>query len=334
MGGSKSDPERLDEFAMIARHFAPLSKGEAGALGLLDDGAVLDVPTDQQLIVTTDTLVDGVHFLPDTSAADIATKSLAANVSDLASMGAGAKWIFLNLQLPEKINDDWLAEFAESLKAALAQCSCVLAGGDTVRTPGPLAISITAMGMVDQGRALKRSGAKPGDDIWVSGTLGDAKLGLDLLQGKLNAIEAGHAEFLKRRHLRPIARTGLGQSLGHNALANACIDISDGLVADLGHICVASGVSAVLQMEDVPLSPAARTLGRAGELAALGGGDDYELLFAADAQARATIEALGQSLGLAISRIGEITDEATHSVKVRNSSGAEIAVPDGGWRHF
>lgn len=334
MGGSKPDPERLSEFAMIAKHFAPLSEGEPGALGLLDDAAVLDVPQGQQLVVTADTLISGVHFVENASPGDIAAKALAANVSDLAAMGAGVKWIFLSLSLPKDITDNWLSDFANSLKAGLDQYGATLAGGDTVQTTGPLAVSITAMGWVGTGLAMKRSGAKPFDDIWVSGTLGDAQLGLELIEGNLEGISAEDGQFLMQRHHRPEPRTKLGLGLGETGLANACIDISDGLVADLGHICSASGVSAVIHVDKLALSDVVRTLGRVGERAALGGGDDYELLFTATPEQRGRIEALGTSLGLALSRIGETGNETTHTVRVVDGDANPIEVSNSGWRHF
>ena len=203
-------------------------------LGIGDDAAVLDVPDGQQLVVTTDTLVEGIHFLPGTAPRDLGHKSLAVNLSDLAAMGAEPAWFFLALTLPDA-DDEWLNEFAQGIAGLVRESGIHLAGGDT--TGGPLSITITAVGLVARGQALTRSGARDGDFIAVSGVLGDASLALSMLKSK----QTPDADLLDALH-RPTPRLELGRRL--RGLATSCIDISDGLIADLGHILERSGTGA------------------------------------------------------------------------------------------
>jgi thiamine-monophosphate kinase len=315
------------EFEFIARRLRPLATAP-GALDLTDDAALLDPTPGRQLVLAKDAMVAGVHFLPADPPCQIAQKLLRVNLSDLAAMGAAPRGYLLALARPKEIEDGWLAEFCAGLAADNSTFEIALLGGDTVSTPGPLTLSLTAIGEVPKGAALLRSGAKPGDEIWVSGTLGDAALGLEVLQSSVEAPKDARA-YLTDRYRLPQPRLALGQAL--RGVASAAIDISDGLVADLGHILEASAVGAELRAEQLPLSAAARDLPRARD-AALAGGDDYELLFTAPPKRRAEIAALACRLDLPLTRIGEI--RAGSNISILDAAGQEIEVANRGWQHF
>jgi len=271
----------MDEFDLIAKYFKPLSAAHPSSLGLSDDAAILTIPPGQELVVTKDALSEGVHFIGDEDAPLIAQKALRVNLSDLAGMGATPLVYFLGLMLPKSANEGWVERFAAGLEQDQRQFAITLAGGDTIATRGPLSLSVTALGLVPTGQALKRSGAKAGDKIFVSGTLGDAALGLLAAQRKLDSrLSREDRDTLERRYQLPEPRLGLGKEL--RGLARAAMDISDGLVQDLGHICAASQCAAVIHVEKLPLSKAAwHTIELTPELGSLVliGGDDYELLF-------------------------------------------------------
>jgi thiamine-monophosphate kinase len=325
-----SSPDRRGEFELIARYFAPLASGEAGAFGLLDDAAVIAHGPGREIVVTTDALVGGIHFIGDESARDIARKALRVNLSDLAAMGAVPRAYSLALALPDTVDDDWVADFSAGLGDDQATFGIGLIGGDTVATTGPAVVAITAYGECERGRAIRRAGARPGDRLYVSGTIGDAAFGLGVLKGAL-AVDGG--EGLAARYRLPEPRTALGPRLVD--LANAMIDVSDGLVADLGHIVAASAVGATVRAGAVPLSPAGQGLVVADPChlaAAITGGDDYELLFAVSAGRDGEVAALAAELGIAITAIGEIEREA--GVRVVGDDGRPIIVGDGGYRHF
>jgi thiamine-monophosphate kinase len=315
------------EFAFIARRLRPLATAEA-ALGLSDDAAVLDPTPGRQLVLAKDAMVAGVHFLADDPPGQIAQKLLRVNLSDLAAMGAVPRGYLLALARAKEITDDWLAEFCAGFAADNALFGIALLGGDTVSTPGPLTLSLTAIGEVPAGTALLRRGAKPGNDVWVSGTLGDAALGLKVLQGELEAPEDARAHLIGRYRL-PQPRLALGQAL--RGIASAAIDVSDGLAADLGHILDTSGVGATLHAAALPLSAAARELPGARE-AALAGGDDYELLFTAPPEHRAEIASLWRKLDLPLSLIGVIRTEP--GLHVVDETGRDIPICKAGWQHF
>jgi thiamine-monophosphate kinase len=315
------------EFEFIARRLRPLATAP-GALNLIDDAALLDPAQGQQLVLTKDAMVAGVHFLEGDPPGQIAQKLVRVNLSDLAAMGAAPLGYLLALARPKEIADEWLAEFCAGLAADNAAFGIALLGGDTVSTPGPLTLSLTAIGEVPKGAALLRGGAKPGDDVWVSGTLGDAMLGLKVLQGGLDVTDDARAYLIKRYRL-PRPRLALGQAL--RGVASAAIDVSDGLVADLGHILEASAVGAELRAEALPLSPAARDPPGARD-AALSGGDDYELLFTASPERRAVIAALARRLDLPLTRIGEI--RAGSAMSILDAKGQAIEPASKGWQHF
>ncbi|MBT3361102.1 MAG: thiamine-phosphate kinase [Rhodospirillales bacterium] len=321
---------RPGEFEVIRRHFAPLAQSFPGALNLTDDAAVLDVPEGRELVVTSDALVSGVHFLADDPPADIAAKALRVNLSDLASMGAQPLAYTLAAALSDVIDDEWLRAFAEGLGRDQVEFGIGLIGGDTVATPGPLTLSICAFGSVPKGRALRRSGANPGDLVFVSGTIGDATLGLAALTGDLKGLDEADRNVLVGRYRRPTPRSVLGPGL--IGIATAAIDISDGLVADLGHICEVSEVEAVVEASRVPLSAAARKNGAIEQL--LSGGDDYELLFCAPASAREDVRRAGAIAGVEISEIGRICAGSERTVSIIDKKGRPLEIGDAGFTHF
>ena len=312
---------RIGEFDIIARYFAPLTAGDPLAFGLLDDAALVDVPDGQSLVMTKDLIVAGVHFLPDDPADLIARKLLRVNLSDLAAMGAVPVAYLLGVALPESVDEDWLKAFSAGLGADQKTYGIHVIGGDTVATPGPLTLSLTALGTVARGSAISRAGAKPGDDIYVSGTLGDAALGLKMLQGEL----APASQDLIDRYRLPRPRVAMGLAL--RGLASAAADISDGLIADLGHICEASSTGASIQEAELPLSPPARVALEANpELIAsiLAGGDDYELVVTAPPQAADAIRACAERESLALTKVG----------RIEQGRGVRVMTPDGGIREL
>jgi thiamine-monophosphate kinase len=323
------------EFDLIARYFAPLAEGRAGAEGLTDDAAFLTLDPDQELVVTADAVVAGVHFLEQDPPALVARKALRVNLSDLAAKGARPLAYFMTAAFPPGIDEAWLADFCAGLAADQAEFGIALMGGDTTSTPGPLTLSITALGQVPRGRALKRRAATVGDAVVVSGTLGDAALGLLALRGGFAGLAAAERQHLIDRYHLPRPRTGLGPMLAEAGLAHAAIDVSDGLVADLGHICETSGLGAEIETGRVPLSAAAAAaLSGQPELMAriLTGGDDYEILFTVPAGNLDAVADLGRRLGLPLTVIGRMTRGS--GVRVVGTDGAEIALDSAGYRHF
>ena len=316
------------EFDFIARHLSPLAAGFAGALDLTDDAALLEPTEGMQLVLAKDALVEGVHFFSHDPAELIAKKLLRVNLSDMAAMGATPRGYLMALMRSDGLADEWLARFSTGLGEDQAAFGLVLMGGDTVVTPGPLSFSVTMLGEVPRGQALRRDGARPGDDIYVSGMLGDAALGLAVLQGRLSP-PMNASNFLIERYRLPRPRVGLGEAL--RGVAHAAIDISDGLIADLGHILAASQVGARIGTHCLPLSQAGA--GQRGALeAALAGGDDYELLFTADPEQRPAIQAIGQQLALPLTCIGTVNE--TGPLKVVDEDGHPVTIESGGWQHF
>lgn len=323
----------LDEFALIEAYFAPLAAGEAGALGLGDDAALIEPAPGHTLVTTTDMLIAGVHFPADDPADLIARKLLRVNLSDLAAMGARPRTYLLGLALPADIGSRWIEAFASGLAEDQKAYGIALMGGDTTATPGPVSLCLTAFGEVESGTALLRSGARRGDDVYVSGTIGDAALGLQVLSGEAPDLDESHAASLLARYRLPEPRTALGPAL--RGLANAAADVSDGLIADLGHICSASGTGAEIDSASVPLSPAAAAMVARAEdsmIRILTGGDDYELVFTAAAERRAEVNSLSERLGVPVSRIGQIVEgEAVTSF---DATGKPLILRHRGYRHF
>ncbi len=314
------------EFSLIARHFRPLA-GE-GALDLSDDAALLDPPAGRQLVLAADAMVAGVHFLAEDPPETIGRKLLRVNLSDLAAMGAAPLGYLMTCAFPRGTEDRWIAAFAAGLAEDQAAFGLAVLGGDTVSTTGPASFSLTILGTVAPGAALRRAGARPGDDVWVSGTVGDGALGLLSLTGLLPPDE-----HLAGRYRLPQPRLGLGARLA--GVARAAMDVSDGLVQDLGHLARAGGCGAVIEAGRVPLSPPARAaLGRDPGLLGriLSGGDDYELLFASAPANADQVCAAGEAAGVAVTRIGRFTEG--EGVTVLDGSGVPVALPAGGWSHF
>ena len=321
----------LGEFGRIRRYFAPLAG--PGGLGLADDAAVLACPPGRELVATVDAMVCGVHYLPEDPPDLVARKLLRVNLSDLAAMGATPRFYLLTTALPAALGDDWVARFAAGLAEDQTNYGVSLLGGDSVATPGPAVLSLTALGEVAAGAAIRRSGARPGDRIWVSGTIGDAALGLEVLRGGHGELSAPYRAMLAARFQLPEPRVALGPRLA--GLAHAMADISDGLLADLGHICEASGVAATVTAAALPLSPAAERIAAAEpglRARAAAAGDDYELLFAAPPEAAPALAALAAELGLRLSEIGAI--HAGEGVRLCDAAGREIAVARPGYSHF
>lgn len=314
----------LGEFDRIAQFFRPLAAGFPGALGLTDDAALISPGDGYEFAVTTDALVADVHFRAVDPPDLIARKALRVNLSDLAAMGAEPVCYTLATILPASVDEAWLAAFVRGLALDQAEFGIALAGGDSVKTPGPATLSVTAIGRVEKGCALRRSGAKPGDHVYVSGTIGDSALGLAVLKGRL---ADDHDGTLAGRYLLPQPRLALGRALVGKA--SAALDVSDGLVADLGHIAETSGVGIVIEAERVPTSAAAKAViavdARLAE-AILTGGDDYELAFTAP------MELPERLADVAVTRIGRV--EQGSGVTVLDWQGGPVTLSSDGYRHF
>ena len=319
------------EFDLIARIRARCALRDDVALGIGDDAALLVPPPGMQLAVAMDTLNAGVHFPEDTAPADIGWKALAVNLSDLAAMGAIPAWCTLSLSLPQA-DAEWIDAFLDGFLELAGTHRVALVGGDTTR--GPLSVCVTAHGFVETGSALLRSGARVGDEVWVSGTLGDAA-------GALAQIKGGQSTFstktysdplLRIRLDRPTPRIELGRAL--RGIASACIDVSDGLLADLGHVCAESGVGAEVELAALPASPALHSAFDIETRRALqaSGGDDYELCFTAPQSARAAIERISHETGTKVVGIGRIV--AGEGVLAVDGTGQRWTPPRAGYAHF
>lgn len=315
----------ISEFDIIRRYFT--RPAPSADLGVGDDCALLSISPGQQLAVSTDMLVSGRHFFADTDPARLGRKALAVNLSDMAAMGATPRWFTLSLALPEA-DEAWIAEFSRGLFGIAREFNVELIGGDT--TAGPLNICVQIMGEVPRGKALMRSGARVGDDIWVSGTLGDAALALLALQGTVPLKDEALSR-LRGRLESPTPRLALGIAL--RDIAHAAIDVSDGLLADLGHVLEHSAVGASIEWERLPVSPTVRAMGEGSirRHCVLSGGDDYELCFTAPTTARENIEALSRPLNLPLSRIGSIV---ASGLNVYDGRGTPIEIDRHGYDHF
>ena len=314
------------EFDLIQKYFT--RPATHTVLGVGDDAALVRMAPGKELVVSTDMLVSGRHFFPNIDAYRLGHKVLAVNLSDMAAMGATPRWATLAIALP-RISEPWLAKFSQGLFDLGTQYNVALIGGDTTR--GPLAISLTILGEVARGQALRRAGAKVGDEIWASGTLGDAALALAHLQGKTRLAQREAASLAQRLH-RPQPRVKLGQQL--LGVAHSAIDISDGLLADLGHILNASGVGARLRFSTLPVSVELHRYldHRITRHAILAGGDDYELCFTAPTKQHDVIMRLGRRLKLPLTCIGEITRKRT--LIVLDEKNKPFTLKEHGFDHF
>jgi thiamine-monophosphate kinase len=329
------DRNPSEEDSLIARYFKPLAT-DPGAFGLADDAAVLKAG-DQDLVVKTDAIIEGVHFLPDDPPDTIGRKALRVNLSDLASKGATPAGFVLTLAL-RGADHGWLAPFARGLGEDADLFGCPLLGGDTVSTPGPLMISIAAFGRVPPGKMVHRSGAKPGDRIVVTGTIGDASLGLDILKGGAVAAaladNAAARDMLVGRYRVPQPRSAIAQAVCDHA--SASMDVSDGLAGDLAKLCAASGVTAVIDAPSVPLSGSAASLvasGVVGIEALVSGGDDYELLCAIPENQFEAFAKAADLARVAVSPIGTII-AGTSAPKFLDGQGRVMQLPRLSYSHF
>jgi thiamine-monophosphate kinase len=311
------------EFALITKYFRPLAG--PGSLDLRDDAALLTPPPGRDLVLTADAMVGGVHFLPDDPPDLIGRKLLRVNLSDLAAKGATPLGYLLTVSTPRDTPETWFAGFTAGLARDQAEFNVTLLGGDTTSTPGPISLSLTMIGHVAPGMAVHRFGASDGDGIWVTGTIGDGALGLAVAKGPLTDPTG----FLLSRYRLPQPRVGL--AIG--GVASAGMDVSDGLVQDLGHICRASSLAATIEAAQVPLSDPARAAGPAWLETCLTGGDDYELLLAVPPAREVALRAAAAARGMAVTRIGAFHSGPPH-VTVRAANGEPLALTKGGWSHF
>lgn len=326
-----------NEEAFIARYLAPLASGCLGTFGLEDDAAVLSLSPGEELVITTDAVAAGVHFFADDAPEDIAWKALAVNVSDLAAKGATPLVYQMALSFPDIPDHQWMKLFTSGLAGAQKAFEIRLSGGDTDRRPGPLSITITAMGTVPMGKMIRRGGAAPDDVLFVTGTLGDGALGLLVRAAEPRAkawgLDTAGLDFLRQRYLRPAPRMGLrAVMLDH---VSAAMDISDGLAKDLGRLCKASGVAAEVRTDRLPLSDAAQCALTAdpGVLkSVVSGGDDYELLLTVPRALCADFETGARAAGVRVTPIGRIARGS--GVLLVDAAGAELVLDRTGWDHM
>jgi thiamine-monophosphate kinase len=316
---------------LIAQYFRPLAN-HAGALGLIDDAAVL-AASGEDVVVTTDAIVEGVHFLPGDPPETLARKALRVNLSDLAAKGAAPAGFVLTLALRD-INERWLAPFAQALGEDAATYNCPLLGGDTVSTPGPLMISVTIFGKLPVGTMVRRDGAKPGDIVAVTGTIGDAALGLACLKGKKLLDDAAACEALVACYRTPQPRNALAEII--RIYANAAMDISDGLAGDLAKLCAASKVSATVEASAIPLSEPARRIlssGATGIETLIAGGDDYEVLCTVPENQWDAFREAARTTGVAVTGIGRV-QKGNGAPVFLDVSGMPIALKRLSYSHF
>ncbi len=332
MNGAKTTG--LSEFEMIEALLKPLSRGAPGAFSLTDDAAVLpEAKPGESHVVTKDALAIGTHMLPGDPPHTMAQKSLRVNLSDLAAMGARPVGFFMALCLSDETTETFIKAFIDGLAGDVETFSVPLMGGDVIKTAGPFTVSITAVGAVDKEAVLRRNGAKPGDSLWVSGTIGDGSLGLRAIKEDLLELPEDLEAFFIDRYRLPQPRVALGQAL--SGVATACIDVSDGLVADVGHVCRASHVGCRITASDVPLSDAAKNVLRNQHAKLedlLAGGDDYELVWTTPPELESTLPALAAAADVAVTRIGEMTEE--REVHIVGEGGENLTVAQGGYRHI
>ena len=321
------------EFDLISRYFAPLAG--PGGLGLKDDAALINSLPGKEFVVTADAFVAGVHFLSSEKPGVIARRLLRTNISDLAAKGARLSGYLLTLALPNELNEDWVAAFSAGLMLDQEEYGISLLGGDTVSTSGPIVASITAIGTVLQGSMIPRSGARVGDDLWVTGSIGDAGLGLKVVQGQLPQISLEDRSWLSGRFSLPTPPAAFGAALGERGLAHASADVSDGLVADAGHIAKASGVRLKIDGSSVPLSDAvtraiSRGLWTISE--AVTAGDDYQIVFSAPNKNRDLITTLAVDHSTSATRIGSVVEGAP-GVELLSDTGQQIQLTKTGFQH-
>jgi thiamine-monophosphate kinase len=321
----------MDEFDRIAAFFAPLSDDTHG-LGLTDDAAI--IPQSESQVITKDIMLEGTHFLANSDPTDLAFKLVSVNVSDLAAMGATPSGYLLGLGLPKTTTSDWFSAFSQGLKQAIACYGGLLLGGDTTAHEGRVMLSLTAIGVIEKGRtAITRKGAKPGDLLVVSGVIGDAWIGLEHAKNNVfPMLSEMERDSCLARYYRPQARAALGKML--QGIASSICDISDGIIADLGHILRASHVGAALHVDDIPLSQAGKKLLHHGHVSRerlLTFGDDYELLFTIPNEKKSALQALSKKSGVVLTMIGEITQNPALTLY---DKGQKVDFTQAGYQHF
>ena len=325
----------VSEFDLIAQCFAPLAGPEG--LGLKDDAALFRPTPGTELVYTVDAMASGVHFLPDEAPEIVAKRLIRVNISDLAAKGAKLRGYLLTIALPHDLDIVWVQAFAKGLGEDQAEYGFKVIGGDTISTPGPLVLSLTAIGEVRQGRMIRRAGARAGDDLYVTGTIGDAAFGLEVAKGAHDAISEPDKTYLESRFRLPTPRLDFGQMLATEAIATAAADVSDGLLADAGHIGVASGLDIEVVANSVPLSDPARriVIGRNRLADAIIGGDDYEIVFTASPDRWQVIKTASAKQGLQVTRIGRVIEMLGDKPAVRliGEDGAAIRLERLGYRH-
>ena len=328
-----SDDDKLSaEDRLIARYFQPIAT-HPGALGLSDDAAFIKPPPGCDLVLKTDAIIGGVHFFAEDAADGVARKALRVNLSDLAAKGAKPLGFLLSLALPKETGDGWLAGFAQGLRSDAEQFGCPLFGGDTDRTPGPITISIAMFGSVPEGTMVRRAGAKPGDRVFVSGSIGDAALGLVLRKGADWKLTDAQRQHLLSRYLLPQPRNALAEAVRTHA--SASMDVSDGLAGDFGKLCRTSHVAAEIEAARVPLSEAAQAAVAADPAVletALTGGDDFEIVCTVPAAKAEAFRAAAKAAEVAVSEIGVI--EAGEGVRFVDSQGQALAFKRASFSHF
>ncbi len=321
------------EFDRILTWLSPLAASMPGAAGLSDDAATIAPVSSQELVVTTDTMVEGVHFLGRETAKSIAEKLLSVSLSDLAAKGAKPHGYTLNLALTEKQDDVWFEGFCDGLRLVQERSGLGLLGGDSVKTDGPIVLTATLFGHVAKGQVSRRSGADPGDDVYVTGTIGDGALGLIVARGELMGLPGPARDHLIAAYEEPDPPLAFGA--GITGLVTASMDVSDGLIGDLGHICAASDVGVEVSAAAVPISdPAAELIADDPHLfvTALTGGDDYQILFTAAPDKSDALNRLADETGTRISRIGTVKEG--NGVTVLDGEGTPIEIRQDGYRHF
>ena len=324
--------EMSGEDRLIARFFKPIAT-HPGALGLADDAAFIKAPPGCDLVLKTDAIIGGVHFFTDDAAYDVARKALRVNLSDLAAKGAKPLGFLLSLALPKKIGDDWLTGFAQGLDDDAVLFGCPLFGGDTDRTPGPITISIAMFGSVPDGSMVRRAGANPGDCVFVSGTIGDASLGLALRKGAPWTLSDAQRQHLTSRYLLPQPRNVLSEAV--RAYASAAMDVSDGLVGDFAKLCRVSKVAAEIEVARIPLSDAAKAVlaARPAMLeTALTGGDDYEIVCTVPAAKANAFRAAATAVNVTVTEIGQI--KAGEGAQFLGAGGQALAFKRASFSHF
>ncbi len=321
----------MQEFSFISKLLSPLTFNNKEALGLKDDAAIIPSKPGYDIVITKDMIAEGTHFFKGDDPKNLAKKLLRVNISDLAAKGATPYCCFLSIALPKNISEKWLKDFSSSLKEDLNLYGLFLSGGDTIAHNGNLVLSLTALGLIKKNKTILRSGAKEGDLIFVTGNIGDSYLGLQILKGDLQTTKKNCELLVSRYHL-PQPRIQIGKKLVN--IASSAVDISDGLIADLEHICECSEAAAIINLNDIPLSTMARDITKKHPnllLNIISGGDDYEILFTASQDKFKQIKQLSKSSGIPIIKIGSITKGK--NIRLLDDNGKEIEIKNKGYEH-